>query len=298
MFWVEGEAITIILLMKPKPRDRDDGAVIPRVTLGLEYSYDNIDQEHFDKTGEYLYIGTIDQEEMVDPFDEGLAPEAYWAEGWNLGYYQANRSNACNHNDVLCRMFPTRYRIADFELSRSFRRVLKKNADLRCVVRPFRVTPAKDALDQVHCYSRFKELRPLLSKTYTRLKYRCAPIYELTAFHKERGMIAFTLIEIGHNASYAVKTAWTPAEKPRSLGTFVFLKAIEYVRSLGFEHHYVGPTILQDPAFSYKLRFPACELYDWEANEWVATETERAKAMFTEPFRRRRWDPKTEEWAE
>lgn len=110
-------------------------------------------------------------------------------------------------------------------------------------------------------------------------------------------MIAFTLIEIGHNASYAVKTAWTPDEKRRSLGTFVFLKAIEYVRSLGFEHHYVGPTILQDPAFSYKLRFPACELYDLEANEWVASETERAKAMFTEPFRYRRWDPETEAWA-
>ncbi len=282
-----------------KPERREFGNTVnPRVTLAPQYSADHLDEDHFNKTGEFLYIETIDQEEMVDPFDEGLAPEAYWAEGWNLGYYMGYRSDFCWHIDVPCKMFPTRYRVADFELSRSFRRVLKLNADLQCVVRPFRVTPAKDALDQLHCYSRFQKLKPLLSKIYTNLRHRCAPIYEVTVFHPVRGIIAFTLIEIGHNASYAVRTAWTPDEKPRSLGTFTFLKAVEYARSLGFEHHYVGPTILADPAFSYKLRFPACELYEWEANEWVASDSERANAMFVAPFRHRRWDPETNDWAE
>lgn len=274
------------------------GEVKPRVTMEPRYWSDTIDYEHYDKTGEELWVKTIEQEESIDPFDEGLAPEAYWAEGWDLGYYMGYRSDTCEYDGVLCRKFPTRYRVADFKLNRSFRRVLKKNSDLACVVRPFRVTPDKDALDQLHCFSRFKVLKPLLSKTYTQLRYRCAPMYEVTVFHEERGIVAFTLIEVGHNASYAVRTAWTPDERHRSLGTFVFLKAVEYARSRGFEHHYVGPTILPDPAFNYKLRFPACELYDWEANDWVASGSERAKAMFAAPFNRRRWNDETKDWAE
>ena len=283
--------------MKPELREHGN-AVNPRVTLAPQYCADILDEDHYDKTGEEVYIETIEQEELVDPFDEGLAPEAYWAEGWNLGYYMGYRSDTWWQDDVLCRMFPTRYRVNDFELSRSFRRVLKLNADLQCFVRPFRITPAKDELDQLHCYSRFKEVKPPLSRIFKWLRCRPAPIYELTVFHRERGMIAFTLIEIGHNASYALRTAWTPDEKRRSLGTFTFLKAVEYARSRNFEHHYVGPTILADPAFSYKLRFPACELYDWEANDWVASDSKSAKAMFAAPLSRRRWDPETEDWAE
>ena len=280
--------------MKPEHRERAN-AVIPRVTPALRFNYDHIDEDHFYETGEFLAIKVIEQQELVDPFDEGLAPEAYWAEGWDFSSFMAYRSNLYYHNEVACKMFPARYRVNDFKLNRSFRRVLRNNADLRCVVRPFRVTPAKDALDQLHCYSRFKEFKPPLSASFKHHRLRCAPMYEITVFHKERGMIAFTLIEIGHNASYAVKTAWTPDERERSLGTFTFLKAVEYARSLGFEHHYVGPTILENPAFSYKLRFPACEVYDWEANDWVASDSERARTMFATPFRYRRRDPETKD---
>ncbi|MBK7393013.1 MAG: hypothetical protein IPI64_06860 [Chloracidobacterium sp.] len=283
--------------MKPIRRESDH-PVKPRVTPEPFVIPDHLDEELFDKTGEQWYFETIEQTEYgVDPFGEGLTPDAYWAEGWNLSYYQADRSNACGHDDALHRMFPTRYRLADFDLSRSFRRVLKNNADLECVVRPFRPTPAKDELDQIHCYSRFRETKAPLSTIYAKLRYRPAPIRELTVFHPTRGLIAFTLIEVGENASYALRTAWNPDERKRSLGTFTFLKAVEYARSLGFEHHYVGPTLLADPAFSYKLRFPACELYDWDANDWVASESERAKAMFAAPFPRRRWDTETEDWA-
>ena len=284
--------------MKPERRDRDDGAVIPRVTPGLRIMTDRLDFEHYDSTGEELFIETIEQTEYgVDPFDEDLAPEAYWAEGWDLGDFEAYRNNAYNYDGVWHRMFPTRYRVADFNLSRGFRRVLKNNADLRFVVRPFRTTPAKDVLHQIHCYSRFHEIKRPLSEVYTPLRLGCAPLRELTVFHPTRGLIAFSLIEIGEKASYAVSTVWNPDENKRSLGTFVFLKAVEFARSMGYEHHYVGPTILADRAFSYKLRYPACELYDWAANDWVASDSERARAMFAEPFPRHR-DPEMEDQPE
>ncbi len=282
-----------------RPDDRKlETRVRPRLTPELQVNSDYLDDDHFEKTGEHWYFETIDQTEYgVEPVGDGLAPETYWAEGWNFGYYEAYRSNSCGHDGALHRMFPTRYRVADFDLSRSFRRVLKKNADLKCVVRPFRTTPAKDELDVIHCYSRFRETKRPLSEIYKNWRYGCAPIRELTVFHRERGLIAFTLIEIGEKASYAIRTAWSPDEKHRSLGTFVFLKAVEYARSLNFEHHYVGPTLLADPSFSYKLRYPACELYDWDVNDWVPSNSERAKAMFAAPFPRRFWDPETEDFA-
>ncbi len=283
--------------MKPEYKELSC-LVNPRLTAEPRRRTDLLDFEHYDRTGEELYIETINDEDAVDPFDEGLAPEDYWAEGWDFGSPLAYRHDTYQYDDVACRMFPTRYRIADFNLSRGFRRVLKKNADLQCVARPFRITPAKDALDQLHCYSRFQEIRAPLSSLYAKPVFRCAPQHELTVFHPTRGLIAFSIIDIGENASYAVRTAWTPDEKQRSLGTYTFLKTVGYAESLGFEHHYVGPTILADPAFSYKLRFPACEIYDWEANDWVESETERAKAIFAAPLLSRRWNPETEDWAE
>ena len=282
-----------------KPDRREPGnAINPRLTPEPRVCAEFLDWDHYERTGEELYIETIDQEEVVDLIDEDLTPETYWAEGWDLGYYNAHRHDTSEHNDVPCRLFPTRYRIEDFDLGRSFRRVLKNNADLQCVVRPLRMTPAKDALDQAHCFSRFHELKAPLSTVYKHLHYRYPALRELTVFHPTRGLIAFTILAIGENASYATRTAWAPDEKHRSLGTFTFLKAVEYARSLGFEHHYVGPTILEDPAFNYKLRYPACELYDWEANDWVASKSERAKAMFAAPLTRRRWNPETTDWAE
>lgn len=262
-------------------------------------SADNLDYEIHEKTGEWLYVETIyDEIPLIDFFDEEVAPDVYWAEGWVTGHYEASRSGAADYNDVTYKTFPTRYRVADFKLRRNHRRVLKMNDDLRCVVRPFRCTPAKDELYQRHWYARFKRVVGPLSKTYDKIYYRNPPLRELAVFHPTHGLIAFSMIEIGEYSTYGVRTVWAPDELKRSLGTYVLLKSVEYTRSLGYEHYYVGPALLADPSFSYKLRFPACELYDWEANEWVRRETERGEELLHQPLPRRRWDPETEDWAE
>jgi leucyl-tRNA---protein transferase len=250
----------------------------------------------YDKNGDGLFVQAIEDEKHVDLRDESMTADVYWAEGWILDFARATRTDLTFHDDKPVRMYPVRYRVADFDLSRRFRRVLKRNEDVRCVVRPLRLTPAKDELYKVHCYSRFQDYKGALSRGYKYIVHHDPPLRELTMFGPDGRLIAFSIIEIGTAASYGRLTAWSPDERHRSLGTFAMLKAIEYARERGFKYHYVGPTYLADRAFNYKLRYPACEVYDWERNEWYASDSAKAIKLLNAPLRRRRWSFTDNNW--
>ncbi len=280
-------------LTLPEPR-------VPWVTPEPRRWSEILDEEAFDR-GEELYILTIeDEDECIDLGEKGETADMYWAEGWTFsGMMSAVRSNAVWHEDELVRSLATRYRVRDIKLNRSLSRVLKKNADLLTVIRPLRITPGKEELNALHVYNRFKKVSGPLAKAWQYIVHYPSSVNELVVFSPDGSLLALSILETGGGkASYSTKTMWHPEHANRSLGTFCLLKAFEYARERGFEYHYVGPTILPDPNFNYKLRFPAAELYRIESNEWLRADTEEGMALFVEPFPRRLWDAEKEDWAE
>jgi arginine-tRNA-protein transferase len=243
--------------------------------------------------GEEVYWLTVQTtEEDVDLGRTGQMADEWWAEGWNFtSMILAARANAVLEDAGPIRSLATRYRLENFRLSRAFKRVMKRNADLLTVFRPLRMTPGKDELHGIHILSRFKKVSGPLTKSWPYIVHYPSEVNEMVVFSPEGRMIGLSIIEAGKAASYGTQTVWHPEYADRSLGTFCMLKSLEYARERGFQFHYVGPTIFGDPNFTYKLRFPGCELYRIESNEWLRSDTPEGIALLTEPFPRKVVDP-------
>lgn len=107
------------------------------------------------------YIDSDEYEKICQShrLDEDCDIDAYFANGWSLTLENEFwRDDSENFGNRLYRAFPTRYRLKDFVLTKSLRRVLNKNKDLSVKIRPLHVTPRKSALYEKH-YIRYGEKR-------------------------------------------------------------------------------------------------------------------------------------------
>lgn len=234
-----------------------------------------------------IYVEFADNEIHVDLGEKGETPDVYWAEGWTFSSIMtATRGNGVWHEDTIVRSIPTRYCVADIQLSRNLKRVLKRNRDLATVIRPLRMTPGKDELHALYSFFRFQNIPKPLSQCWPYIEHYPSELLELTAFDPDGRLVLLSIIEAGEESSYSTKTIWLPDAAKRSLGTFAILKAFEFAASRGYKYHYVGPTILADPLFSYKLRYPAAELYRVESNQWLRADSPEGMALLNEPFKR------------
>jgi hypothetical protein len=123
--------------------------------------------------------------------------EDYWAKAWDINDEGFVRSDSDYYNNREYRAYPTRYRLKDFVLTKSLRRVLNKNRDLKIVIRPFRPTEGKDDLYTAHLHARFQseKQRYSLKNSYLYLKYSPINVMELCIFNCEKLLDASILLD-------------------------------------------------------------------------------------------------------
>ena len=154
--------------------------------------------------------------------------------------------------------YPTRYRLPDFRFSKSLRRVLNGNQNLKTVISTLRITTQKEEMYYRHCSKRFNEPpRQPLHQRYDYIVHNASRLTELCVFHPDEGLIAFSIFEIGEYSTYGNIGASSLKHPKRSLGTFTLLKEIEHAISLGHFYYYLGHVYLANPVYHYKTRFPA-----------------------------------------
>ena len=102
-----------------------------------------------------LEFETIDEEIHEIFLDEEYDIDEYWSKGWVRNSEGLGRSDATGYQDRLYRCFPTRYRLKEFRLNKGLRKILKRNADLKTIIRPFRASDGKDDLYTAHHHARF-----------------------------------------------------------------------------------------------------------------------------------------------
>lgn len=188
------------------------------------------------------------------------------ADAWRHFGTHFFRYNLGVYGDEIRRVIPLRIRLADFQLSKSQRRVRRKNEALRVEIRPIVITTESESLFHRHKH-RFDHGVP--GSIYDFLSREPATVpcegREIAVYHNDR-LVAVSYFDIGATTTSGIYAIFDPDESSRRLGIFTMLKEIEYAIEMGREFYYQGYAYKGESFYDYKKRFSALEGFDWNGN--------------------------------
>ncbi len=168
--------------------------------------------------------------------------------------------------DEIQRVIPLRIRLAQFQLSKSQRRVLAKNADLRVENRPIEITGESQSLFDRH-KSRFDHSVPDSIFDFLSNEPATVPCEGREfAVHLDDKLVAVSYFDVAEAALSGIYAIFDPDESSRGLGTFTMLKEIEYAIESGREFYYQGYAYEGRSFYDYKKRFAGTETFDWNGD--------------------------------
>ena len=189
-----------------------------------------------------------------------------WVNGWRHFGRHFFRYNLGIHEFDIRLVIPLRIRLADFTLSKSQRRILRRNTDLRTEVVPADITPEIESMFEIH-KRRFKFGTP--DSIYDFLSEEPASVpcetLQLNVFERGR-LIAASFFDSGAKAASGIYALFDPDFGDRSPGIFTMLKEIEWSLENEKEFYYQGYCYEGDSFYDYKKRFRATEKFDWRGN--------------------------------
>ena len=161
-------------------------------------------------------------------------------------------------------VLPLRIRLSDFSLSKSQRRILRRNSDLKVRFGPARITDEDHRLFHRH-KTRFDHSVPASLCNFIAPEPDGSPCEcsELRVF--DRGeLIAVSYFDVGCGATSGVYGIFEPDVKDRGLGIFTMLKEIEWAIETGRKFYYQGYAYDGPSFYDYKKRFRGTEAFDWK----------------------------------
>jgi arginine-tRNA-protein transferase len=213
----------------------------------------------------------------IDPFGEfrvewSVLPgrmDELWATGWrHFGAFFFRRYFMEDGEHILA-VQPLRVLVNEFQPSKSQRRVLRRNADLRLEIRP---TVLDDRLREMFTahVQRFTLNLPPSLESFLGDQPNTVPCANVTlAVYATHRLVAASFLDLGKNSVSSVYAIFDPADSRRSLGIFTMLKEIEYARQRGCDFYYPGYACHEPSPYDYKKQFAALQWYDWEGH-WKA----------------------------
>ncbi len=187
-----------------------------------------------------------------------------WARGWrHFGNYFF-RYSASHHWGGHRTVMPLRVDLTKFASSRSQKRALTRNRDLRTVIRDTFIDEVKESLFYRH-RERFKENVPDSIHDFLSEEPAVEPCRnrEICVYDGDN-LLAASFLDIGGRSTSAVYAMFEPSESKRSLGIFTMLEAIRYSRELGCRYYYPGYVYSEPSVYDYKKNFAGAEYYDWK----------------------------------
>lgn len=159
--------------------------------------------------------------------------------------------------------------VADFVPDKGFRRILRRNADLRTDIRI--ATCDENLYRLFHNYQMARhadsEMAAMTIDDLAALIEDHPGTARLMHCTKGEQTLGVMLLDETTHATSAVYSFFDPAENRRSLGTWMILKLIEYTQVSGREFMYLGYLIRQSPKMAYKERFQPLQILI--KNEWI-----------------------------
>lgn len=197
------------------------------------------------------------------------AMDALWAEGWRHFGTEFFRYSLTEHDSEVQTVVPLRMELSQLALSKSQRRVLRKNADVRVELRPASLSSEVLAIFQRH-KTRFTEnvpedLTSFLGREPATVPCECL---EFCCF-LEGELIAASFLDVGATAVSSVYGVFEPACASRSLGIFTMLTEMLWAREQGKQFAYPGYATHGASHYDYKKQFSGLQGYDWQAEAWL-----------------------------
>lgn len=209
--------------------------------------------------------------ELVQLSPAGL--DRILSEGWRLLGRRFVRHNFSTWRRALCRTIPLRVRLAEFELSKSQRQILRRNADLRVISAPARFDAERERLFYLH-RERFheKQATTLASFIHSELPHALPTEGRELEVHLNDELIACSFFHLGQKAVSGTYCVFDPSYSRRSLGTLTMLIELLLAKEMGMEFYYHGYTHDTPSQFDYKLNVTGLESMNWETGEWTPRE--------------------------
>ncbi len=208
---------------------------------------------------EEFYADSVSPEQVDRLLERGWRHFGSHFFRYNLGFYEGE----------IRRVMPLRLRLSEFALSKSQRRVLRRNADLDVKVVPACIRPEVENLFERH-KQRFTSGTP--GTIYEFLSPEPAAI-PLPAFQIEvrdaDNLLAASFFDVGDASLSSIYGIFDPEITTRSLGIFTMLKEIEYALSTSKGFYYHGYAYEGNSFYDYKKRFSGLEVFDWRGR-WAS----------------------------
>jgi arginyl-tRNA--protein-N-Asp/Glu arginylyltransferase len=213
----------------------------------------------------------IDDAFLIDRVPPELM-DRLWAGGWRhfgaLFFRYGTQEGEAGEVDVI---WPLRIDLQRFEVSKSQRRVLRRNADVEVVFQPAQRDPEAEALFQRH-KARFtrnipESLDSFISAEPARVPCECVECRVTLG----GDLVALSFLDVGAAGTSSVYGVFEPEHARRSLGLFTMLREIEFSRERGCRWYYPGYATRGPSAYDYKKQFAALQVLDWESGAWLVT---------------------------
>ncbi|MCF7788140.1 MAG: hypothetical protein K9N47_18605 [Prosthecobacter sp.] len=193
-----------------------------------------------------------------------------WAAGWrHFGRHFFRYSTQQATDGSLQTITPLRIDLASCTPTKSQRRVLNKNADLRTEIVPAVIDDELRALFQRH-KQRFTHNIPDTLETFLGpdpAQGPC-PCRMLRVFDGPR-LIAASFYDLGQYSASSIYGIFEPEYSKRSLGIFTMLLEIQHCRTSGLRWLYPGYATREPSLYDYKKQFRSTQYLDWTAGRWL-----------------------------
>ena len=202
-------------------------------------------------------------------FAAGVSPQQLdllLADGWRHFGTHFYRYNLGFHELDIRRVVPLRIRLADFSLSKSQRRLMRRNDDLDVTIGDVEVDAGTHELFHRH-KQRFKEGVPRSISDFLGTGPSPVDTREMRLFERCE-LRAISYFDVAGTAVSGVYAMFEPSAAERGLGIFTMLKEIEFAVEKKKEFYYLGYSYSGSSFYDYKKRFRATEMFDWSGG-WV-----------------------------
>jgi len=192
-----------------------------------------------------------------------------WAAGWrHFGRVFFRYSSQQNPNGGTQTITPLRIDLASWTFTKSQRRVLAKNADLRWEIVPTALDDELRTMFQRH-KQRFTHHIPDALESFLGPDPEHGPCEcRMVRVFEGARLIAASFFDMGQTAASSVYGLFEPEFAKRSLGILTMLLEIKHCRDSGLRWLYPGYATHEPSAYDYKKQFRGTEWLDWSTGEW------------------------------
>lgn len=194
--------------------------------------------------------------------------DALWEQGWRhfgpMFFRYSHTLSAAGVRHVM----PLRVDLEQFHLSKSQRRIRRKNAELHRQVAPTVIDLERQELFDLH-KQRFTENVPDSLEDFLGSKPNRIPCANVeVALFDGWQLIAASYLDLGEKSVSSVYGYFHPDHAWRSPGIATMLLEIEYALQHGYRYYYPGYSFREPSHYDYKKQFAGLETYDW-SGRWL-----------------------------